>query len=81
MKALVLTAALAVSSIPANAELPREAYAGSIGPRITQPFKCIGGYVVLPAFMGTGQRAGTYVWFNAATGMCEVGGSAKGPQF
>ena len=81
MKAPILTAALAIASIPASAALPPEAYQGDLWSRMWNPTKCVSSYANLPDFIRKDDPAGVYVWFNPKTGQCEKGGSAHGPQF
>lgn len=81
MKRLILAATLAVAALPAHAALPADAYAGPLWDRIWKPARCVAEYAVLPEFTGRSDGpAGTYVWWNARTGKCEVGGAAAGPR-
>jgi hypothetical protein len=83
MKPLILTAILAIASIPASAAMPPDTYAGPIQDRIVAQARCTfsnldAGHVVLPQFLGLGGlRAGQYV--NPTT--CKVEGAPTGPQF
>ncbi len=84
MKTTLAAAAVAATilAVRALAQLPPAAYAGPLWDRITQPVKCVGHYAVLPAFTGRSDGpAGTYTWWNAETGTCEIGGAKSGPQF
>lgn len=78
VKILAAVAAFAIAT-PASAAMPPEAYQGSVWARLMGGFKCVPSHVVLPAFIGSGARAGTYVYFDGATGQCVVGGSPNGP--
>jgi hypothetical protein len=81
MKAIFLAAGLALAASPASAALPDAAYQGDLWSRLWSPTKCVSSYANLPDFIRKDDAAGVYVWFNPATGQCEKGGAASGPQF
>lgn len=83
MKTILLAGALALGlSTVAQAAMPPETYAGSLGDRITAQARCTfgnldAGHTVLPRFLGLGGlRAGQYV--NPTT--CKIEGVPSGPQ-
>ena len=81
MRQLILAAGLALAASNASAALPDAAYQGDLWSRMWNPTKCVTGYANLPDFIRKDDPAGVYVWFNPATGQCEKGGRAHGPQF
>lgn len=84
MKTILFAAVLASLALAPNAsaQLPPDAYQGTLWQRITAGFPCVGQHAVLPQFIRPGEPAGVY-WYAkpGGDGVCIKGGSAGGPQF